>query len=129
MFTKAITDVHDRHIIRFFSRYPFSYRRHSPSIWRTLTYLCLKNPLPDDNSSQTYNAVEGSCFRYLHTTLVTLLTALLSPSLVLMPAGISYLMGLRRPFFFAVVVIFGVVFAHCSLLLHREPDWPCGRGA
>ncbi|KAI1753544.1 hypothetical protein F4782DRAFT_545761 [Xylaria castorea] len=91
-----------------------------PWVRNVLTYFYLKNPLPDDNGSQTYNAIEGYCFRYLHSTLITLSTTLLSSSLILMPAGILYLAGLSRPLSFLVVVVFRVVFAIALILIENR---------
>ncbi|RYC65385.1 hypothetical protein CHU98_g821 [Xylaria longipes] len=92
----------------------------TPWVRKILTYLCLKNPLPDNDGSQTYNPVGVSCFRHLHTALIALSTTLLSSSLILIPTGILYLAGLSRPLSFAVVVVFGVVFAIALILIEHR---------
>ncbi|KAI0490586.1 hypothetical protein F4859DRAFT_13009 [Xylaria cf. heliscus] len=92
----------------------------TPWVKKILILLCLRNPLPDNDGSQTYNAVEVYRFRFLLKTVVTLSTTLLSSSLLLLPAGILYLAGLSRPLSFAVVVIFGVVFAIALMLIEHR---------
>lgn len=59
-------------------------------------------------------------FRYLDKTLIILSTTLLSSSLILLPAGVLYLGGLSRPLSFAVVGIFGVVFAIALMLIEHR---------
>ncbi|KAI0459921.1 hypothetical protein F5B21DRAFT_202746 [Xylaria acuta] len=88
----------------------------TPWIKNILAYLCLRNPLLDNGGSQTYNAVEVNVFRFLYRAL----TALLSSSLILIPAAILYLAGLSRPLCFAVVIIFGVVFTITLVLIEHR---------
>ncbi|KAI0447490.1 hypothetical protein F4803DRAFT_546008 [Xylaria telfairii] len=89
----------------------------TPWVTKILTYLCLRNPLSYEGGSQTYNSVEANCYRYLDKTLIISSTTLLSSSLILLPVGILYLAGLSRPLSFAVVGIFGVVFAVALMLI------------
>ncbi len=67
----------------------------------------MKDALPEHNGSQAYNAVRVDKFKRIVTALVRLSCL----SLALVPAGLLYLGEFGKPPSFAVVGIFGVIFA------------------
>ncbi|KAJ2994446.1 hypothetical protein NUW58_g1559 [Xylaria curta] len=109
---------------------PFHHQQGSFAVCKSLLYmlaqkivlrfLCKPDTLPNIHGSQTYNAIETDRLMRLSVALKTLFTAVFSASMILVPAGMLYLAGLSKLLSFAVVVVFGVVFATALMLVEHR---------
>ncbi|KAI3321808.1 hypothetical protein HD806DRAFT_502011 [Xylariaceae sp. AK1471] len=81
-----------------------------------LSCLCIRNPLPNSDGTQTYNAIEARGFRLLHKALIISLCS----SLILVPVGVLYLGGPNKPISFVVVVVSGIAFAIALVIIEKR---------